>query len=79
MNRLMTAYVDGMAAKESDELLERAVRSRRSSRKFIYEHVWNPGDVVMWDNRCALHARTTSSPAERRLMRRVTILGEKPV
>jgi taurine dioxygenase len=33
----------------------------------------------MWDNRCALHARTDFSPGERRLMRRVTILGEKPV
>jgi alpha-ketoglutarate-dependent taurine dioxygenase len=33
----------------------------------------------MWDNRCTLHARTDFSPNERRLMRRVTILGEKPV
>ena len=48
-------------------------------REFIYEHVWRPRDLVMWDNRCALHARTDFSAGERRLMRRVTILGEKPV
>jgi taurine dioxygenase len=47
-------------------------------RDFIYEHVWRVGDLVIWDNRCTLHART-DSPDERRLMRRVTILGEKPV
>jgi taurine dioxygenase len=21
----------------------------------VYRHVWSPGDVVMWDNRCVLH------------------------
>jgi alpha-ketoglutarate-dependent taurine dioxygenase len=30
-------------------------------------------------NRCSLHARTVSSTDERRLMRRVTTLGEKPM
>ena len=49
------------------------------AREFVYEHVWRPGDLLMWDNRCALHARTDFSAGERRLMRRVTILGEKPV
>jgi taurine dioxygenase len=48
-------------------------------REFVYEHVWRSGDLLMWDNRCTLHARTDFSPNERRLMRRVTILGEKPV
>jgi taurine dioxygenase len=47
--------------------------------QFIYEHVWRPGDILMWDNRCTLHARTDFSADERRLLRRVTILGEKPV
>jgi taurine dioxygenase len=47
--------------------------------RFVYEHVWRVGDILMWDNRCALHARTDFSAGERRLMRRCTILGEKPV
>jgi hypothetical protein len=37
------------------------------------------GSIPMWDNRCTLHARTDFSAGERRLLRRVTILGEKPV
>ena len=45
----------------------------------MYEHVWRPYDLIMWDNRCALHARTDFSAAERRLLRRLTILGERPV
>jgi alpha-ketoglutarate-dependent taurine dioxygenase len=48
-------------------------------REFVYEHAWRPGDLLMWDNCCTLHARTDFSASERRLMRRVTILGEKSV
>jgi len=63
---------------ESDELLN-FLFDHQEQRQFVYEHVWRPGDLLMWDNRCTLHARTDFSPNERRLMRRVTILGEKPV
>ena len=47
--------------------------------QFVYEHVWRPGDILMWDNRCTLHARTDFSAGERRLLRRVTLIGETPV
>jgi taurine dioxygenase len=33
---------------------------------------------MLWDNRCSLHARTDFDAGERRLLRRVAILGEKP-
>src|SRR5215470_17165723 len=65
-------------AQESDELLA-ILFEHQERREFIYEHIWRAGDLLMWDNRCTLHARTDFSPNERRLMRRVTILGEKPV
>jgi taurine dioxygenase len=78
VNRLMTVRIEGLPAQESDELLS-LLFDHQQRREFIYEHVWRPGDLVMWDNRCTLHARTDFSPNERRLMRRVTILGEKPV
>jgi len=41
--------------------------------KYIYRHVWRPGDILVWDNRCVNHARTDFSASERRLMKRVTI------
>jgi taurine dioxygenase len=78
VNRLMTRYIEGLPAAESEELLN-LLFDHQEQPRFIYEHIWRPGDLLLWDNRCALHARTDFSPHERRLMRRVTILGEKPV
>jgi taurine dioxygenase len=78
VNRLMTRRIEGLPPRESDELLNRLF-DHQEQPQFIYEHVWRPGDILMWDNRCTLHARTDFNAEERRLLRRVTILGEKPV
>ena len=78
VNRLMTVRIEGISPHESEELLE-FLFNHQERREFVYEHVWRPGDLLMWDNRCTLHARTDFPANERRLMRRVTILGEKPV
>ena len=40
---------------------------------------WKTGEVVVWDNRCLLHARTDFPPEQRRLLRRVTIGDEAEV
>ncbi len=77
VNRLMTVRIEGLSEQESDALLD-MLFDHQEQRQFIYEHVWRVGDILMWDNRCTLHARTDFSADERRLMRRVTILGEKP-
>jgi len=78
VNRLMTREIEGLPRKESEEVLQKLFDHQEQPR-FVYEHVWRPGDIVMWDNRCTLHARSDFSAGERRLLRRVTILGEKPV
>jgi taurine dioxygenase len=78
VNRLMTVALEGLPEAESDELLNLLFAHQENSA-FVYEHVWRVDDLLMWDNRCALHARTDFSSGERRLMRRVTILGEKPM
>lgn len=77
VNRLMTLRIEGMDPVESEELLT-FLFDHAENPEFVYEHVWKPGDLILWDNRCTLHARTDFSAAERRLLRRVTILGEKP-
>jgi taurine dioxygenase len=77
VNRLMTVAIEGLPQAESDELLD-LLFDHQEQRRFVYEHVWRVGDVLMWDNRCTLHARTDFSAAEHRLMRRIAILGEKP-
>jgi taurine dioxygenase len=78
VNRLMTIRIEGLPADESEELLS-FLFDHQERREFVYEHVWQTRELLMWDNRCTLHARTDFSADERRLMRRVTILGEKPV
>jgi taurine dioxygenase len=78
VNRLMTIRIEGMAADESDALLE-ALFDRIEDPAHRYEHVWRAGDMVIWDNRCSVHARTYFSPNDRRMMRRVTIRETQPV
>jgi taurine dioxygenase len=78
VNRLMTRRIEGLPATQSEELLE-FLFNHQERPEFVYAHVWRPGDLLMWDNRCTLHARTDFSAGERRLLRRVTILGETPV
>jgi taurine dioxygenase len=78
VNRLMTAYIEGLPAKESDSLLQ-YLFDHQEQRRFCYEHVWRKGDYLLWDNRCTTHARTDFPANERRLLRRIIVLGEKPV
>lgn len=78
VNRLMTDYIEGLPEDESAEILEKLFAHGEQDR-FVYEHVWQVGDFVMWDNRCSMHARTDFDPAERRMMRRITVKGEAVV
>jgi taurine dioxygenase len=46
----------------------------------VYRHRWQPGDLLIWDNRCLMHRATAyDTTRERRVMRRCTILGDVPV
>jgi taurine dioxygenase len=77
VNRLMTAYIEGLPPEESDSLLN-YLFDHQEQRRFCYEHVWRKGDYLLWDNRCTTHARTDFPSNERRLLRRIIVLGEKP-
>ena len=77
-SRLMTSRIVELPADESDAVLEQLF-DHSEQPEFIYEHVWTPGDFLMWDNRCTNHARTDFSAGERRLLRRTTVLGTDPV
>ncbi len=77
VNRLMTWSIIDMDAGESREILEQLFEHQEKP-EFVYEHVWRPGDAILWDNRSCLHARTDFDPKERRRLRRVTMLGDKP-
>ena len=78
VNRLMTHHIEGLADEESERLLELMFRTIERP-EFIYEHRWRIGDLLLWDNRCTLHARRDFDPTASRWLRRVTIQGERPV
>ncbi len=74
VNRLMTAHVEDMEQGESERLLA-AVFDHSENKEWVYEHIWRPHDLLLWDNRCSMHARTDFPEGERRLMLRTTIEG----
>jgi taurine dioxygenase len=77
VNRLMTHHIEGIPAEESERLLD-ILFATLERPEFVYEHRWRVGDVLLWDNRCTVHARRDFDPNERRWMRRVTIRGDRP-
>jgi len=78
VNRLMSAAIEGLERAESDDILDRLFEIVEEPA-IVYEHVWQPGDLLMWDNICSVHARTDFPREERRLLRRCTVGGEGPL
>jgi alpha-ketoglutarate-dependent 2,4-dichlorophenoxyacetate dioxygenase len=45
-----------------------------TQREFVYRHAWQPGDLVMWDNRCTMHRVLAYDHANsRRELRRIMV------
>jgi taurine dioxygenase len=64
------------ASRLFDDLLSHMI-----APEFVYEHEWQPGDVLMSDNRCSLHRATEWDEAvhQRRLHRIILIDDQAPV
>ena len=67
--------IEGWGFAESRDLLDDLL-ARATEREHIYEHIWSPGDLVIWDNRCLLH-RGSGYDADkyRRRMRQTKVQG----
>ncbi len=75
---LETDRILGVDDEESDRLLD-ALFGMVEQDRFIYEHKWRVGDLIVWDNRCVAHARNDFDSAnERRMLRRIAVMGEIP-
>lgn len=72
--RRLNAYVQGLAVDASEALLDE-LWAWCTRPEFTYVHKWQPGDVVMWDNRAVLHRRDSFDPAARRVMWRCQVKG----
>ena len=71
------ARVNHMAAADSDALLA-ALRQRAEAPQLQHRHIWQPGDLVIWDDRATLHRGRPWDNQCRRIMRRTTVAGDKP-
>ena len=52
--------IEGLSAAESLPILE-YLYALSTNPDNIYRHSWRPGDIVCWDNRCAMHYGCTAS------------------
>ena len=63
---------DGEAQALLDDLVDAACRPPRTLR-----HEWQPGDVVIWDNRCVLHRARPYDFSEIRVLRHTRVAGDQ--
>jgi alpha-ketoglutarate-dependent 2,4-dichlorophenoxyacetate dioxygenase len=49
-----TCAIDGMAHDEAQALIAKLIEHTTAPGR-TYLHRWQPGDIIMWDNRCILH------------------------
>ena len=71
-------YIIGLPNDESEVLLDQ-LWDHATQPKYEWQHKWEVGDTVLWDNRCCMHYRTEIDVTQRRIMHRTTIKGEKPI
>lgn len=57
INDIFVKQFDGMTIAESRPILEYLMQ-HATEPNYGYRHRWQPGDVVMWDNRSVLHRST---------------------
>jgi taurine dioxygenase len=77
LGRRRNAYVPGLELAESEALLD-ALWAHAVKPQHCWAQQWQVGDLVLWDNRCAMHRRDEFDGAARRVMHRTQISGDRP-
>lgn len=78
VNQAHSCHFQGWSIEESDGLLN-FLYAHQIREEFQCRHVWQQGDVAIWDNRCTLHYPVNDYHGHRRLLHRITLKGDKPV
>lgn len=78
LGRRPYAWVDGAASVAESEALLNRLWAHASDESFAWRHHWQPGDMVLWDNRCTMHRRIPFDGSYRRVMRRAQVAGDRP-
>jgi taurine dioxygenase len=75
LGRRRNAWIAGLGLAESESLLD-DLWSFATREQFTWRVEWQPGDVVLWDNRCTMHRRDSFDSASRRILHRTQIKSE---
>ncbi|MBW4092656.1 MAG: TauD/TfdA family dioxygenase [Proteobacteria bacterium] len=79
LNRNRMDRIPDFGPDRSEALLDRLM-AHATQERFTYRHKWQPGDVVIWDNRCTMHKANGDYPeGARRYIVRMMTQGERPV
>jgi taurine dioxygenase len=76
-NPAYTMRFEGMSERESQPLLQ-YLFAQSVRPEFTCRFTWSAGALAMWDNRCLQHFAINDYGGFRRVMRRSTVVGEKP-
>lgn len=77
LGRRPFSYIPGLSYSESEKLLDQ-LWAHASQNKYSWCHKWAVGDLLLWDNRCAMHRRDSFDKNQRRVMHRTQIAGSRP-
>ena len=70
----LTSHIADMEREDGQALLDRLI-AHATHPRFVWQHAWRVGDLVMWDNRCTMHRRKTFDNRQRRIMWRTQMFG----
>ena len=74
LGRREWAYIPGLELDESEQLLDELWRYA-ALKENCWAQVWQPHDIIIWDNRRVLHRRDSFDQNTRRLMKRCQVLA----
>jgi taurine dioxygenase len=77
VNAAFTSHIVGIPADESKRLLAHLYR-QAAIPEYQCRLRWAPDTLALWDNRCAQHYAVSDYWPARRVMERVTIVGDRP-
>ena len=70
--------MSGVDAKTSQRIIAALYRHSTKPSK-LYRHQWMPGDLLIWDNRVAMHRADHGNSLQERVLHRGMVMGEVPV
>jgi len=78
VNAAFTSHIVGMPRDESRRLLDLLYR-QAAVPEYQCRFRWRPDSIAFWDNRAVQHYAVSDYYPQRRVMERVTIIGDTPV